>query len=84
MREKCTKNEFVFEKPLANIFARLVYCKSDQVEEIKEKAKKNPTIKDVKVNEHNLGVLRPMKKGDLYIVNDKHPHFMRGFDYRCD
>lgn len=23
-----------------------------------------------------------MKKGDLFIVDDLHPHLMRGFDYR--
>ena len=83
VNDAATAQDFIFENSSMNKFARLVYCHENNVEQIKQYAAQNELIKNVRVNMEDLGALRRMEKGDLFIVDASHEHLMRGFDYRC-
>ena len=83
VNDAATAKDFIFENPSMNKFARLVYCRENKVEQIKEYAKQNECIQNIRVNVDDLSILRKMEKGDLFIVDASHEHLMRGFDYRC-
>ena len=62
--------------------AKLVYCRDEEVEKVKEAAKKVQPKADIKTNVVGKSGLHSNTVESVMIVTDK--RLMRGFDYRCE